>query len=844
MYDPGEPSLKPGYVLDAATGRPVDGRKPEEPVRQEYERILSEDYGYSYRQMDIEVFIQRGSKSTPGNDRDRADIVVYREPDPGRRDQNRDIVGIVECKRPDREDGIRQLMSYLSASCAIWGVWTNGREIEFLYHDPATGEVRRNFVFQIPRKGQSFEDIGRLRKSDLKPAKNLKPVFRHIHQVLYANTNISRKEKLGSEMIRLIFCKIWDERYNPDDPPRFKIGFRDKPEDVKKAVEELFAEVKEELVEDGVFDENERIVIDPRSVAYVVGELEQFSLSKTDKDIVGDAFEVFAESKLVGEKGEFFTPREVVKMCVQIIDPQPRERVFDPACGSGGFLIYALEHVWAKMDKDPRYRGGSKLDEEKRRVAEKYFAGIDKEIDLVKIAKAYMAIVGDGRGSIVQENTLHLLDDWSPRVKELFTVHDGDSPKTFDVILTNPPFGSKIKVIEKDDLEQFDLAHKWVRKGGRWVKTEVVRKTEPQLLFIERCLDFLIDGGRMAIVLPEGVFGNPSQGWVRQYIEERAEILAVIDCPAVTFLPHTHTKTAVLVLRKWKNGRRTLNYPIFCAIVKKAGHDQRGNDIRTAEGKLDEEFSEVADRYLATKGTRVVSTKWDRRGFTLYQGDLVRGILIPRYYDPETEAKLRLSRKDPKVDIVTVSELVDQGLLRVRGAGATATSEDYTDPTEWDASEVPFVCTSNVANWEVGHVTDHRVPEKVWLAHRDRQDLQPGDILFVKDGTYLIGDTAIITEHDLRTLIQGHFLILRSLDHDKLPPSLLLYLLNLELTREQIADKTFVQATLSTIGDRLGEVSLPFPKDAKRRREWTDLMAKVIETAGVRAEIRRSLQSS
>ncbi len=837
-------ALKPGYIFDAATGRPVDFRKPEEPVRQEYERILREDHGYSFDQMAIEVFIQRGSRTKPKNDRDRADIVVYRTADPTHRDQNRDILGIVECKRPEREDGVGQLASYLSASNALWGVWTNGPEIEYLYHDPSTGEVRRNFVFQIPHEGQSFEDIGRLKKSKLKPAKNLKPIFRRIHQVLYANTNISRKEKLGSEMIRLIFCKIWDERYNPDDPPRFKIGFHDKPEDVKKNIEELFAEVKEELVEDGVFDEGERILIDPRSVAYVVGELEQFSLSKTDKDIVGDAFEIFAESKLVGEKGEFFTPREVVKMCVRMVDPQPRERVLDPACGSGGFLIYALEHVWAAMEKDRRYRGTAKLEDEKRRVAEKFFAGIDKEIDLVKIAKAYMAIVGDGRGSIIQENTLHRLEDWSPRAKELFTVRDGEGPKKFDVILTNPPFGSKIKVVESGDLQQFDLAHKWALKSGRWVKTEKTRKTEPQLLFIERCLDFLADGGRMAIVLPEGVFGNPTQGWVRQYIEERAEILAVIDCPPSTFMPHTHTKTSVLVLRKWKNSRRTLNYPIFCAIVRKAGHDLRGNDVRKPDGTLDEEFADVAGRYLATGATRIVRSEWDRRGFTMYQGDLTRGILIPRYYDPETSRKLDKLRSDPHVELTQISDLVGRGLLGIRGAGATAASEDYTDPLEYDPNDVPFVCTSNISNWEVGHVTDHRVPESVWLRYKDKQDLQAGDILFVKDGTYLIGDSALVTEHDLRSLIQGHFLILRSLNKEKLPPTLLLYLLNLPIVQEQVGDKTFVQATLSTIGDRLGEVYLPVPKDVKRRKEWTDVMGQIVNTSGVRARIRESLSAS
>lgn len=187
--------LKEGYILDRATKKPLDGRKPEESVRQEYEKILNEDFSYDYEQMAIEVFIQRGERKKPKIDTDRADIIIYKTSDKTQRDQNRDILGIVETKRPQREDGIRQLMSYMSATSCSWGVWTNGEEIEYLYHDLTSGEIKRNFVFQIPSKGQSFEDIGRLVKKDLKPAKNLKLIFKRILYVLYANTNISRRGK-------------------------------------------------------------------------------------------------------------------------------------------------------------------------------------------------------------------------------------------------------------------------------------------------------------------------------------------------------------------------------------------------------------------------------------------------------------------------------------------------------------------------------------------------------------------------------------------------------------------------------------------------------------------------
>lgn len=170
-------TLKDGYILDRATGKPVDLRKPEEAVRQEYELILHENYGFSYEQMDIEVPIQRGEASCKKNKDESSDIVVYKTTNPAKRDQNQDILGIIETKRPNKKDGLRQLMSYMSATCCQWGVWTNGEEIEFVYRDPESGELKTDYIFQIPSNGESFEDIGRITKDSLKPVKNLKPIF-------------------------------------------------------------------------------------------------------------------------------------------------------------------------------------------------------------------------------------------------------------------------------------------------------------------------------------------------------------------------------------------------------------------------------------------------------------------------------------------------------------------------------------------------------------------------------------------------------------------------------------------------------------------------------------------
>ena len=340
-------------TTDYATGKSVrDG--PEERVRQEFEIVLVENYGYPVTQIDIRVPIRRGSTIV-----EEADIVVYRTPHGS--DQGKDIVGIVETKRPGESSGADQLKSYMSATSAEWGVLTNGDTTRYFCKPDGQPGIVEGYLNNIPANGQRLQDVGRVSKSDLRPygRTELKRAFRQILNTLYANTNISRREKLGNEMIKLIFAKIQDERTYLQRDPLFCAGAGEDPQAVKDRVLGLFGQVVDELSHDGIFEEHETITLDAKGVAWVVGQLERGSLTRTETDVVGDAFEVFAESRLVGEKGEFFTPRGVVELAVKLVDPQPRQTVCDPACGSGGFLISAMKHIWARMENSREWAGQS-----------------------------------------------------------------------------------------------------------------------------------------------------------------------------------------------------------------------------------------------------------------------------------------------------------------------------------------------------------------------------------------------------------------------------------------------------------------------------------------------------
>ncbi|MDE0402415.1 MAG: N-6 DNA methylase [Gammaproteobacteria bacterium] len=474
---------------DYATGKMVYLSKPEESVRQEYERVLVEGYGYIKEELAIEVRIPRGS----GYFKERADIVVY--DNSGYRDPASNILGIVEVKRPTVKSGISQLKSYMTATSAIWGVWTNGNNIAYVSREGS--RIIEGKLNNIPARGQSIADVGKLNKSDLKPftQSELKSAFRRILDTLYANTNVSRQDKLGNEMTKVIFSKLQDERTYPERPPAFRVEYDEKPKDVAKRIHALFKSVRDELKSDGVFAGHEKITLDDKSLAWVVGQLERGSLLNTDSDVVGDAFEVFSESKFIGEKGEFFTPRGIVKIAVKLTNPSPRSTICDPACGSGGFLIYAMKHIWEEMEKLPEWRNSTDIRQQKKEMAARSFFGIDKETDLVKIAKAHMAIAGDGRSNIVHENSLHKASEFGGESSKHFV--EEDNFRCFDFVLTNPPFGTKTKV-QADDSANFKLGKKWTppnKKTKKWKVTTNSQERDPYILFIERCISMLKRGG-------------------------------------------------------------------------------------------------------------------------------------------------------------------------------------------------------------------------------------------------------------------------------------------------------------------------------------------------------------
>ena len=671
---------------DYATGKSIDLSKPEEPVRQDTEKWLVKGLGYDKNRLDINYRIRAGSRKI------KPDITIFRSEIHPNLDQHRDILGLVETKSKSIPEAEEQLHSYMAVcSQCEWGVAATAEARQF-YRKKPNGDIER--IHAIPPYGISIDASIRLTKSDLRPAVNLKLHFKSILYHLYSNTNIQSRTRLCNEMTKILFCKIYDEKLDRDVPYFQVLPDKSRPA-IKRDIEtHLWKPVLRNLQTTGIFQRNEKIILDPDSVAYVVGELERLNLSETDCDVIGAAFEVFAERYFVGEKGEFFTPRIAIKNAIQMLNPEYASTILDPACGSGGFLIYALEYIWATIEATP---GANKADDKKH--APSFIYGIDKEPDLVKVARAYMTLIGDGSTRIVDTDSLKPFDSWDEKARVMLADEDENGRiKQFDFVFTNPPFGSDIKIKHRSVLEKYDLGHKWTkaRNSSRWLKSGTTEPTSPQILFLELCVNLLKEGGKMCIVLPEGVLGNVGEGYVRQWLLENTTILAIWDCPALLFQPHTGTKTCILFIEK----SQSFDSSIMMSVISKCGHDQRGAEVRDENGQLSEDFSKALADWESRPSEHYIGDWKGEVSIIVPRNDAIdKNLLIPRIYQLEHEL-------GPITK--TLGDLEDQNIISIKTLTCRVKQSEYDEN-----GEIPYVRTTDLGVMEL-RPSVHKIPFEIY----------------------------------------------------------------------------------------------------------------------------------
>ena len=614
--------------------------KPEEVVRQLYAARLLDKYDYPKKRLAFEHPISFG------REKKKADIVIF--------DKDRTNVSyiVVELKKPKLKDGKSQLRSYCNATGAPIGVWTNGQKISH-YHrkDPNYFED----ITDIPKGNQCLTDIlnERFTLKDLiikdkiaNERKSLKEIILEMEDEVLANAGVDVFE----EVFKLIFTKLYDEHcsqsnkavinhhsiqvkknvvHKPDKPDyldgldyeAFKKavsgvnddGFRvmefrntgQTDTELKNKIQRLFDQAKEQWP--GVFHESSEFELSDSHLSICVSSLQDIKLFNSNLLVVDEAFEYLVNKSAKGEKGQYFTPRHVIDMCVQMLNPQCGEHMIDTASGSCGFPVHTIFKLTGHLFKN------EEIPEEDKQHVLKVF-GIDFDEKTVRVARTLNLIAGDGETNVLHLNTLDF-DRWRDKTQhdpkwintygkgfgrlEKLRAEKGENKKfNFDILMANPPFAGDIK--ESRILHQYELGFKSNGKAQSKVGRDI--------LFIERNLDFLKPGGRMAIVLPQGRFNNTSDEHIRKFIARQGRILAVVGLHGNTFKPHTGTKTSVLLVQKWDEALcpRVDDYPIFFAVSEKGGKNNSGDYTYVKNGngqyKLDKNGHLIVDHDLHSHG--------------------------------------------------------------------------------------------------------------------------------------------------------------------------------------------------------------------------------------------------
>ena len=560
--------------------------KPEEKVRQWWIYRLRDSYGYAFEQISVEVKVIVGSTEA----KKRADIVVYTDK------MKKTPRVFIEVKKPNRKDGIEQLKVYQNATGCRIGLWSNGIPPHvYLLRTEPTGveeEVQWRELRNIPSKSENLADVDNpITREELYPLNDFLSIVKECEDHVKAHEGAN----VFDEIFKLIIAKLFDEKTylkNDKSVAHFRVGVFESAQDARKRIDNLFEESTKRWK--GIFEENEKILLTDESVAYIVSALQKAYLLKSPADILGAAFEVMVNPEMKGNKGQYFTPRHVVKMCIDIIAPKDRETVFDPACGSGGFLIRAMDNVYKQIENERDDEND--IIENKKDYASECIFGMDYDKTIAKVAKAYMLIWGDGRSNIASCDGLNS-NNWDDETMSKFMVGRGNERKLrqFDIIVTNPPFAGDIS--NDDTLMLYELAYKTDKKGNK----KKVNKIGKEKLFIERCLNMLVPGGRMAIVLPRGIIKNYTDERIRRYIMEHAIVIGAVGLGGNVFKPFTNTKTIVLFLQKRfvpleENQSYELGQDykkmVFC-VTEQSGKDKTGKIITDENNKVVSDFDDI-----------------------------------------------------------------------------------------------------------------------------------------------------------------------------------------------------------------------------------------------------------
>ena len=638
-------AIEDGMMLDYLTNNPIK-ETPKELVRQKTLRALFHEYGISAEDMELDVKVKIGGKQQ------KIDIAIFEH---GAEHIPENIRRVVICdKEPKKgkksavkmrdhdqahkdlqlmEDMMREQVGdkYLLEKCQ-WGLWTNGIEFFFVEKEESRFDTKFNAVGDWPLADETLGSRDVASNAQLRTADRemLLTAFRRCHNFIHGNEGMP-KDAAFWQFLYLIFSKMYDERIGNrdrefwaspteqfDDEGRKRIRARINPlfEKVKKAYPEIFLG-------------NEEITLSDRALAFMVSELAKYDFTRTEMDAKGAAYQEVVGDNLRGDRGQYFTPRGAIKLIVEMMAPQPHEKVLDPSCGTGGFLEQTLSYINKQLHEEEKVKLGAETTEEFisiqqqiKKFAENNLFGCDFDPFLCRASQMNVVMASNAMANIYHMNSLEYphghLKGVEPAKSKIPVGDSSGKDGSVDVILTNPPFGSDIPVTDKQILEQFDLAYIWERtENGGFRKTDRRKDAvSPEILFIERCVQWLKQGGRMGIVLPDGILGNPGDEYIRWWLMQECWVLGCVDLPVESFIVEANVNilTSLLFLKKKTDTEKDAiaiggepEYPVFMAVAEKVGFDRRGNTLyeRHPDGEEKVIEEEVEER-IRINGQNVV----------------------------------------------------------------------------------------------------------------------------------------------------------------------------------------------------------------------------------------------
>lgn len=758
-----------GEIIDILSGKILKDT-PEERVRQRFIRILQIDYGYPKENMLREVPIQQGSRiltnSTDGSEI-RADIVIYASNKAALMQDQGNILFIVECKQPDVTEGYAQLVSYIYNTSAIGGVWTNGNSIS-VFRKKTGNDIGLDEILSLPRYKQDWNsDVAIPNKQNLPRPHNVRFLLSTCHNKLYGRGMENEDFDLAMDMVRILLAKIQDET-TPGEFPRFWITDNEFQtaegrEEAANTIQQLFREYADQYPD--VFDSYEKIQVGEDCIAEAVGILKNWSLAARnddadDWDLMGETYEQFTHINLKRQQGQFFTNRLVVDMMICMLDPQIGEHTLDPAGGSGGFATGIFRYLRRKVIQTTSANSPAR-DRQLATIKDSVYL-VEIASRLVKIAKCAMLLTGDGQSGMTRGNSLDSYDNLDSWIVARCCKGKSNAPT---VIATNPPFsGQKFEsqISDRSILKNFAFGHSFKKVGDGEYEfsdkdTDILLRQAPELLFLERCLDWLKPGGRIGIVMPKGFLDNISYEAYRNWMLKRYELKGVVTLHKDTFQPDTGVRTCILFITKPQNGKKVSDdYKIFMAQSQRIGQDSKGNPVfildgnGNSTGELNHDLDEIASAYNDFKEGK--EHKESEYIFSICKSDIKDHCNInPQHYSPKLNEVLNkvLDFNNREGWATTTIGQLEAGIKIYIGPRWNSSNLKVDNPSN-TTNLIPYL-TANGAlelrrftvKWM--DVTKASVKQKEYI---DMLRVEEGDILITRSGT--IGKVTYATK-DLAT---------------------------------------------------------------------------------------------